>query len=277
MKFNKVGKAVLTVGVVVFSIGLTTTSTASAKETVKSVTSHLAKVTTFKVGKKSAAVYSTASLNHKEGTLKSFGSKVKAYHISQINRNGKKTIYYQIKTGKKSGWVWQGYLVKNKQPDKSIIKAPNNQKTETGKFSESVIDAQLLKLVNQQRAKIGVRPVTVNSKLFDKVTTVRAHQLIKNYSHFDAHNHFIAADLAQKNKINYSKLSENIAKNNFNDDNISLANAIFYKYFYDDAASNWGHKKNILDSKVDKAAFATININGTVYNVMNFYGTHHAR
>lgn len=87
-----------------------TTSQASAKTKVRYYQD--IKNASYTVTNSKATVYTSATLKHKKGTLKSYGSKVTGYYAAHITKNGKATIYYKFKVGKKTGWVWRGYLKK---------------------------------------------------------------------------------------------------------------------------------------------------------------------
>lgn len=213
---------------------------------------------TYTVTNAKATVYSSASLKHKKGTLGSYGSKVTGYYAAHVKKNNHASIYYKFKVGNKTGWVWHGYLKQAKPAEK---------------FNEAAIDARFVELINQHRAEAGAQPVTIDSNLFQKVTLLRASQLITRYSHTDEAGNFIAADMADAAGINYWTFSENIAIDNWEGTNKATADEIFNMYFYHDADSNWGHRDNILNGETTNAAVATVYKDGQVYNVMNFYST----
>lgn len=58
-----------------------------------------------------APVWTTASLKHRSGTMQNYGTTVQQYYAAHIRkRNGKTYVYYKFRVGKKTGWVWHGYL-----------------------------------------------------------------------------------------------------------------------------------------------------------------------
>lgn len=65
---------------------------------------------TVSVTNQNATVYTTGRLSHKAGTMRSYGSKVEEYYTAHVTKNGKASVYYKFRVGKKTGWVWHGYL-----------------------------------------------------------------------------------------------------------------------------------------------------------------------
>lgn len=212
---------------------------------------------TYTVANRHATVYTSGQLTHKKGTLGAYGSKVTAYYAAHVTKNGRSSVYYKFKVGKRTGWVWRGYLKKAKVAEK---------------FSEAKADAEFLKLINEHRVAAGAQPVTVDSTLFQKVTLPRASQIITHFDHVDSAGNFIAADLADVAGIQYDTFSENIADESWLGTSQKTADDIFDQYFYHDADSDWGHRDNILNSRSTKVAIASVYKNGVVYNVMDFYG-----
>lgn len=116
------------------------------------------------------------------------------------------------------------------------------------------IKAEILKDVNKDRQGNGVPVLTENADL-DRVANLRAQQIITNFSHYEGSN------TGQDNAlyvIDAKKL--NIKLGNYGGENIGdagsgeldsdtgtkVADYIDRNMMYYDAASNWGHKKNIL-------------------------------
>lgn len=211
---------------------------------------------TYQVTNWNATVYSSANLAHKKGKLGTYGPKVTGYYAAHVSKNGKSSIYYKFKVGKKTGWVWHGYLKKAVPSEK---------------FSEAKTDARFLTLINDHRKKGGIAPVTLDNDLFKKVTLTRAKQIETKLTHTDKAGNFIAADLASDAGINFGYFTENIAQGNWTGNNKTTADDIFNLYFYHDADSDWGHRDNIMSPEVTRVAVASIYKNGNVYNVMNFY------
>lgn len=255
-KLGKLSLSVVLALLMVVSGVMTANNQASAKTKVKVRYYQDIKNAIYTVKNSKAPVYSTAKLTHKKGTLKSFGTKVTGYYAAHITKNGKSTIYYKFKSGSKTGWVWRGNL-------KKYVPAE--------KFNEAKMDAHFVELINAQRVKAGSPKVTVDQNLYNKVTSLRAKQIVSNYSHTDSAGNFIAADLADAAGISYSTFSENIAYTTMFNGNNGTADELFHEYFFDDAASDWGHRDNILNPETTKVAVASYQVNGKVTNVMNFY------
>jgi len=255
------------------AVGVVPTTQASAKTKV-----YYQKMTaaTYTVVKKNATVYSSAFLTHKKGTMKSFGNKVTGYNTARVTKNDKTALYYQFKVGKKTGWVWHGYLKNSsksiKKPVTQSVTEPVTKQGQSVKFDEGKVDARFLELINQQRVKAGSKPVKVDQNLFNKVTTTRAHQIISRFRHYDSHGKFIAEGLAKQKGLS-SHISENIAYYPYDGEGTKVADDTFNGYFYHDADSNWGHRDNILDASMNRVAIASVYHNGYVYNVMNFTST----
>ncbi|GAX08046.1 serine protease [Secundilactobacillus silagincola] len=174
----------------IFAGGALVPTQASAKTKVRSYEN--IKNATYTVTKSSATVYSTASLTHKKGTLKSFGTKVTGYYAAHVTKNGKSSIYYKFKVGNKTGWVWHGYLKKAapaqdlskiysptelatvnqfKATAKSIgnstknmysVKPVTKSHFAAGKLSDSYVN-NTVRTINLARGLYGLPSVTANS------------------------------------------------------------------------------------------------------------------
>ncbi|MFC6255205.1 CAP domain-containing protein [Secundilactobacillus hailunensis] len=266
---RKTGPALFAALTFALTAGLVPATQATAKTKI-----HYQKMTavTFTVLKKNATVYSSAFLTHKKGNMKSFGNKVTGYNTARVTKNGKTALYYQFKVGKKGGWIWHGYLKKGSQSIKKPVTQPVTKQGQSVKFNEGKVDARFLELINQQRVKAGSKPVKVDQNLFNKVTTIRAHQIVSRFSHYDSHRKFIAEGLAKKKGLS-PHISENIAYYPYDGEGTKVADDTFNGYFYHDADSNWGHRDNILDPSMNRVAIASVYHDGYVYNVMNFTST----
>ncbi|GAX06338.1 hypothetical protein IWT25_01681 [Secundilactobacillus pentosiphilus] len=93
------------------SITLSATQ-ASAKATTKVRYYQNIKNRTVTVKNQKAAVYTSATLKHRHGTMKGYGKKVVAYYAAHVTQsNGHRAVYYKFRTSShKAGWVWSGYL-----------------------------------------------------------------------------------------------------------------------------------------------------------------------
>lgn len=65
---------------------------------------------TASVTNRSATVYTSGSLKHRAGTMWNYHAKVEQYYAAHVTKNGKASVYYKFRDGKRTGWVWHGYL-----------------------------------------------------------------------------------------------------------------------------------------------------------------------
>lgn len=154
MKVNVLKKlTVIGLSCGIFAGGVLVPTQASAKTKVRSYEN--IKNATYTVTKSSATVYSSASLTHKKGTLKSFGTKVTGYYAAHVTKNGKSSIYYKFKVGHKTGWVWHGYLKKaSSSTDLSKLYTPSELAT-VNQFK-----AKAKSIGNSTKNMYSVKPVT---------------------------------------------------------------------------------------------------------------------
>ncbi len=146
---------------------------------------------------------------------------------------------------------------------------PTSSSSTSEKFDENTVDSDMLQMVNTQRQNAGAQPLTVDNNLFSKVASIRVQQIQSNFSHYNADGSIAAEDLANAAGLSWN--GENIAQDNIASTNYETAKSIFDNYFYNDAASNWGHKKNILYPSFTKIAIATVvDSDGQTWNVMDF-------
>lgn len=77
-----------------------------------------------------------------------------------IKSNGKTAIYQYIKTpsGKTKGWIWHGYLKKGQAPKEGSPKRGVA-------FNVAQANRDFLTIVNKGRAKKGLKPLTLDTKL----------------------------------------------------------------------------------------------------------------
>jgi len=138
-----------------------------------------------------------------------------------------------------------------------------------GTFSLSQYRATFLKVLNQERTKRGLKPLTEDSKL-DQVAQARGPQLVANFSHTDAQGNLYVDALAKK--FGTAWFAENIAEVGSGDGDYGTAATIkvdgiydaadvakenVYEYIYNDAASDWGHRAAMLNT-----GYTTIGMGG---------------
>lgn len=89
---------------------------------------------TATVTNRNAPVYTTGSLRHRAGTMKNYGTQVEQYYAAHVRKqNGKASIYYKFRIGKKTGWVWHGYL----KPVSTTSNTATNGTTPTTAFTNN--------------------------------------------------------------------------------------------------------------------------------------------
>lgn len=113
-------------------------------------------------------------------------------------------------------------------PDMGVPSQPEDE-TSQSDFAQQVVD-----LVNEERAKAGVAPLTTNSKA-EAAANVRAREIEKTFSHTRPDGSSFSTALTQ-NGVNYSGSGENIA---------------YGQKTPQDVMDGWmksaGHKANILN------------------------------
>ncbi|MTV82805.1 hypothetical protein GM612_09125, partial [Lactobacillus sp. CRM56-3] len=144
MKKNKLMLAAAVVAGGFFAFATQTTAHASAYvRSYQNIKNANATVTNTK-----APVWTTASLKHRAGTMRNYGTQVEQYYAAHIRKsNGKAYIYYKFRIGKKTGWVWHGYL----KPFTSGTTAPTTGTTGTSTNSGT----DLVPVANANWNKIG--------------------------------------------------------------------------------------------------------------------------
>lgn len=262
---------VLLTATVLFGIGLISHPTVvqgSSKYIVRSSTSihhH-----TYKITK--GALYSQR-LGKKYGQVSHFKKTIwvatKKEQLQNSRTKKQDTYYYVVSSNRvHRGWINSRYLHKVKPA--MVPKKSSKQPTKDETFNADTVDQDLFKMVNDARVKNGVTPYVYNSDLETKISKIRAHQIITHYSHYDAEGNAICDQLAIAAGLTDTGVGENLDQNFQQFTNYKTAKAIFDAYYYDDAASNWGHKENILDASSTDFSTYTVIKNGEVYNAMNF-------
>lgn len=106
-------------------------------------------------------------------------------------RKAYKYYYVTNKTNKQKGWVWNGYLIKSKKatPAKKSSNQGNTTNGVPGMSNDSGANftiaktvSQSVTLLNSERAKLGIAPVTIDGTL-TKIANERAQQLTEEYDH----------------------------------------------------------------------------------------------
>lgn len=137
----------------------------------------------------------------------------------------------------------------------------NNNKPEVD-TSFSAFQNEVLSLVNQERAKVGANPLTLNKELSD-VATIKSQDMIdKNYFDHNSPTYGSPFDMMNQFGISYSAAGENIAMGQTSPQ---------------DVMNSWmnspGHRKNILSSDFTELGVGVAkNSNGQLYWTQMFIG-----
>lgn len=189
--------------------------------------------------------------------------------------------YLKSKNGKIKGYVYDGFVKLYQAPAKAKSKQPKPLKPTTPSQSDtnqpqtdyvfSLADYRkdFLADLNQERTNRGLNPVT-ESTTVDQIAQTRSQQIVTNFTHYDNNHQMIASSLFKQANISYQKLGECLSKmtwlknpnSTLDGDNHSakqVADEDINNYIYHDEASNWGHKKILLDP-----TYTTIGIGGTL-------------
>lgn len=138
--------------------------------------------------------------------------------------------------------------------DQTSVKNPMNQapaKTttdETTKTSQSQFEQQVLDLVNQERSKVGLKSLSMNSEL-SKMAMVKAKDMYdNNYFDHNSPKHGSPFDMMKEFGIQYSSAGENIAKGQNSPTQVM-----------NDWMNSPGHKANILKDSFTQIGIAYYN------------------
>lgn len=210
-----------------------------------------------------------------------------------VKQAGHHAVYYHVHStnGKLKGYIWHGNIHHYIQKIKSVKNQPvkgnpgwdkdtGNDKSSTKKstvnFNLDDYRQKALSELNQERTKRGLQPVTEDSQL-DQLAQTRAKQLPTNNSHYASDSKtLIAQQLSQQMGItnwNAECIStkgwsgDEAVNFNWDLDKPISANTPFGAaaaidnvnvYIYQDAGSNWGHKRILLDPDNKTVGFGGI-------------------
>lgn len=233
--------------VVALAVGGMTTGAvpASAKTTVKvlKTTKVHAKAYHAKKGK----IYRNAKLTKVVHNAKNYPHTtfMVTKHATIRKANHKKAVYYYIGRGKAKGWIWHGYLTAGKAAKKSTTTTSKK----AAKFVAEKQSQSFLAVVNQERAKLGTAPLTLNDQLTN-LANQRAKDdgAINGLSHTDAQGQlFFEKEAPSFGVTGESMWSECLYLSGYTDLDFDFGKDAADQYLYHDAASDWGHRKNLID------------------------------
>ena len=120
--------------------------------------------------------------------------------------------------------------------------------------SVSDIEAEVAKLVNEERAKQGLKPLELSSDI-SKVARIKSQDMAdKNYFDHTSPTYGSPFDMMKKFDIKYNTAGENIAKGQ------TTAQSVMKSWM-----NSPGHRANILSSNFGKIGVGYVNKNGTTY------------
>ncbi|MDR0880764.1 MAG: CAP domain-containing protein [Clostridioides sp.] len=138
--------------------------------------------------------------------------------------------------------------------------ANDNSNAGTGEFAD--LQKQVLDIVNAERAKSGLKALTLDAKL-SEVATLKSQDMInKNYFDHNSPTYGSPFDMMKKYGITYQTAGENIAMGQKSPQEVMTA-----------WMNSEGHRKNILTSNFTKIGVGVAkNANGTIYWTQMFVG-----
>lgn len=129
---------------------------------------------------------------------------------------------------------------------------PDNEETTGNVNTDSSYAAQVAELVNRERAKQGLNPVTLDEEI-SAAATVRAKEAAQSFSHTRPNGSYCFTALKEAG-ISYRGAGENIAYGQ------STPAAVMTDWM-----NSSGHRANILNAKYTKIGVGYTVINGTAY------------
>lgn len=161
---------------------------------------------------------------------------------------------YQYRTNNNRNHYRTNYRYKQNQ---TTAKEENNTEKEVNQNIPTSVNAEeleVVRLVNIERQKAGLSPLTHNEEL-SKVSRVKSQDMAdKNYFSHNSPTYKDPFTMMRNFGIKYGQAGENIAKG-YND--------------ADSVVKGWmnspGHRANILNSNFKKIGVGYINKNGTTY------------
>ncbi|WP_339324412.1 CAP domain-containing protein [Paenibacillus sp. FSL W8-0194] len=135
------------------------------------------------------------------------------------------------------------------QPSKPAPSKPETSKPSTGTSSNpSAYNAEVVKLVNQERAKAGLKPLTENAKLSNMAMDKAKDMSNNNYFDHNSPTYGSPFDMMKKYGISFSYAGENIAKGQKTPADVMNA-----------WMNSEGHRANILNSNYTTIGVAYYN------------------
>ena len=176
--------------------------------------------------------------------------------------NKKIVKYIPIDESWSNGWSWNNNTNKPINPEtpkieeKTDINIDNkeNIKPDTNTTDATSVEMEVAKLVNIERQKEGLAPLTFSEEL-SKVARLKCQDMANN--NYFSHNSPTYGDpftMMKSFGIQYKTAGENIAKG------YSSAQSVVQEWM-----NSSGHRANILNPSFEKIGVGYVNVNGTTY------------
>ena len=141
----------------------------------------------------------------------------------------------------------------------------NNEAINNSSDFMNEVEQLIFKLVNEERAKANLSPLSYNSSL-EKYARIKSQDMGNRayFSHEDPEGKYIT-DKMKEDGFSYSAWAENIAYLSENTDANYLANT-----FMNNWMNSSGHRANILTNNCTSIGIGVCSINGKVYATQEF-------
>lgn len=155
----------------------------------------------------------------------------------------------------------------NENNGDSTVETPDNDNNSSGENSSlngefSSFQQEVLRLVNVERSKVGLKELTLNTELSNVATLKSQDMANKNYFSHTSPTYGSPFDMMNQFNITYKTAGENIAKGQTTPAQVVEA-----------WMNSEGHRANILSSKFsDLGVGVAKNSNGTIYWTQMFIG-----
>jgi len=254
---------------------------AAARQTTKAIALKTTKVST-------KAYHATKGKIYRNTTLTKVAHNAKNYphttlyvtkHATIRKANHKRAVYYYIGKGKAKGWIWRGYLQAGKATKQATKTATTSvtqqvtQPTSKSTFDATKMSQNFLAIVNQERAKVGVAPLTLNGKLTNLANQrAKDNADINTLSHVDAQgNAMFEKEADQFGVGNWLTWSECLYMSGYDSLSFNFGKDAADGYLYHDADSDWGHRLNLISPETTQIGigwYVKADTN-TVYNAID--------
>ena len=132
------------------------------------------------------------------------------------------------------------------------------------------IDSQTLADLDWDRLRRNRGPL-MSSPLLNRIAKQRARQIAVNFSHYDSHGRsMLTDDLLARHVSLVGQWAENIAYQSYGYHGKRVADHMNNDYMNHDAGSHWGHRRNILNRKLNQVGVGAYYDRKGTYQVEDF-------